>query len=282
MQIFHVRGGRVRGQRGFVVEKVEDVTTADLVEHLVQQLYGDQPGDSAPGDARPRAGRRDAETLGAWPIGAAGPQGRAAVPQRGEKKRISETGGEGRPRHDPCAATDSADPLRRGAPERGARCRLEERALGLPGAAPADRGRMTSLDDPRADLSRRLSGRLRQRPGGLVAVPAVQGPRLSTPARGERRSPWMVRGASRRRFGAGRIAREGRALLPEAARPGACRRREASGVRWRFGVPSRDGGLGKTCPVAGLAKRARRSSLVPWGSRPCVVLSPRARHPSSW
>ena len=42
MQVFHVRGGRIRGQRGFVVEKVEDVTTADLVEHLLQQLYGDE------------------------------------------------------------------------------------------------------------------------------------------------------------------------------------------------------------------------------------------------
>ena len=40
VQVFHVRGGRIRGQRGWVVEKVEDVDTADLVEHFLHQLYG--------------------------------------------------------------------------------------------------------------------------------------------------------------------------------------------------------------------------------------------------
>ncbi|GAA1858249.1 excinuclease ABC subunit UvrC [Myceligenerans crystallogenes] len=40
VQVFHVRGGRIRGQRGWVVEKVEDLTDADLVEHLLQQVYG--------------------------------------------------------------------------------------------------------------------------------------------------------------------------------------------------------------------------------------------------
>lgn len=40
-QVFHVRGGRIRGQRGWMVEKVEDMSTADLVEHLLQQVYGE-------------------------------------------------------------------------------------------------------------------------------------------------------------------------------------------------------------------------------------------------
>ncbi len=46
VQVFHVRGGRVRGQRGFVVDKVEDVTLGDLVEHFLQQLYGDADTES--------------------------------------------------------------------------------------------------------------------------------------------------------------------------------------------------------------------------------------------
>ena len=41
VQIFYVRGGRIRGQRGWVLEKVEDVTTAGLVEHFLGQFYGD-------------------------------------------------------------------------------------------------------------------------------------------------------------------------------------------------------------------------------------------------
>jgi excinuclease ABC subunit C len=43
VQVFYVRGGRVRGQRGWVVDKVEDVSPAELVEHFLGQVYGDDP-----------------------------------------------------------------------------------------------------------------------------------------------------------------------------------------------------------------------------------------------
>ena len=43
VQVFYVRGGRVRGQRGWVVDKVEDVSTAELVEHFLGQVYRDDP-----------------------------------------------------------------------------------------------------------------------------------------------------------------------------------------------------------------------------------------------
>src|SRR3978361_758760 len=35
VQVFHVRGGRVRGQRGWIVDKVEAVTTGELVEQFL-------------------------------------------------------------------------------------------------------------------------------------------------------------------------------------------------------------------------------------------------------
>jgi excinuclease ABC subunit C len=45
VQVFYVRGGRVRGQRGWVVDKVEETSTSGLVEQFLTQAYLDE--DSA-------------------------------------------------------------------------------------------------------------------------------------------------------------------------------------------------------------------------------------------
>src|SRR6476646_8595299 len=39
VQVFHVRGGRVRGQRGWVAEKTDDADLGGLVERFLLQLY---------------------------------------------------------------------------------------------------------------------------------------------------------------------------------------------------------------------------------------------------
>ncbi|MGK2348119.1 excinuclease ABC subunit UvrC [Actinomyces sp. W5033] len=55
VQVFHVRGGRVRGQRGWVIDLVEDSSDAELVERLLQQVYADlvTPADATADDAVP-------------------------------------------------------------------------------------------------------------------------------------------------------------------------------------------------------------------------------------
>ena len=67
VQVFYVRGGRVRGQRGWVVDKVEDLTTGDLVEHFLLQVYGGESGDAVPArgaGAGPAARRRGGHRAG--------------------------------------------------------------------------------------------------------------------------------------------------------------------------------------------------------------------------
>ena len=91
VQIFHVRGGRVRGQRGFVVEKVEDVTTADLVEHLIQQLYGDQSPESVPRELLVPEMPSEVEATTAWLSQLRGSNVDLRVPQRGDKRDLLET-----------------------------------------------------------------------------------------------------------------------------------------------------------------------------------------------
>ncbi|MCC5952723.1 MAG: excinuclease ABC subunit UvrC [Acidimicrobiia bacterium] len=43
VQVFYVRKGRVVGRKGFVVDKVEDLDSAQLVGRILEQLYGDPP-----------------------------------------------------------------------------------------------------------------------------------------------------------------------------------------------------------------------------------------------
>jgi excinuclease ABC subunit C len=93
IQVFHVRDGRVRGRRGFVVDKVEDVTTGDLVEHFVQQLYGDavQGAQAVPREVLVPELPADAEALTAWLEATRGTRVTLRVPQRGDKKALMET-----------------------------------------------------------------------------------------------------------------------------------------------------------------------------------------------
>ncbi|MGW3324600.1 excinuclease ABC subunit UvrC [Streptomyces virginiae] len=91
VQIFHVRGGRVRGQRGWVTDKVEAVDTAGLVEHALQQLYGEEKGEAVPKEVLVPALPEDTPALSQWLAERRGSQVSLRIPQRGDKKALMET-----------------------------------------------------------------------------------------------------------------------------------------------------------------------------------------------
>ena len=129
VQVFYVRGGRVRGQRGWVVDKVDEVSTGELVEQFLGQVYGDDavaadraaggsgsghgepgtgcraaPGAAACPPARPAAGpawcparcwcpscRRTTGAVEEWLSARRGSRVSLRVPQRGDKKALLDT-----------------------------------------------------------------------------------------------------------------------------------------------------------------------------------------------
>ncbi|MER5849011.1 excinuclease ABC subunit UvrC [Streptomyces sp. NPDC002012] len=91
VQIFHVRGGRVRGQRGWVTDKVENVDTSGLVEHALQQLYGEETGDSVPKEVLVPALPEDPDAVSQWLADRRGSHVSLRIPQRGDKKDLMAT-----------------------------------------------------------------------------------------------------------------------------------------------------------------------------------------------
>ncbi|WP_217197628.1 excinuclease ABC subunit UvrC [Streptomyces buecherae] len=91
VQIFHVRGGRVRGQRGWVTDKVEAVDTAGLVAHALQQLYGEESGDAVPKEVLVPVLPEDTAALNQWLTDRRGAAVSLRIPQRGDKKDLMAT-----------------------------------------------------------------------------------------------------------------------------------------------------------------------------------------------
>ncbi|MFI9624128.1 excinuclease ABC subunit UvrC [Streptomyces sp. NPDC052042] len=91
VQIFHVRGGRVRGQRGWVTDRVENVDISGLVEHALQQLYGEETGDAVPKEVLVPALPEDPDAVSQWLAARRGSQVSLRIPQRGDKKDLMAT-----------------------------------------------------------------------------------------------------------------------------------------------------------------------------------------------
>ena len=90
VQIFYVRGGRVRGQRGWVLEKVEDTSDSDLVEHFLGQVYGDAD-TGCPREILVPVLPPDPAAMTLWLSERRGGPVNLRVPVRGDKKTLMET-----------------------------------------------------------------------------------------------------------------------------------------------------------------------------------------------
>ncbi len=96
IQVFHVRSGRVRGERGWVADRADDSSLAELIESFCLQLYSNPEIEVSGGvpkevllPVEPASGKALEELL----VEVRGGRVRVHVPQRGDKRALLETVG---------------------------------------------------------------------------------------------------------------------------------------------------------------------------------------------
>ena len=90
VQVFYVRRGRVVGRKGFVVDKVEDVTPAGLVSHVLEGLYH-EAALGVPKEVLVPVEPDDQALYETWLTGQRGSRVTVRVPQRGDKRSLQAT-----------------------------------------------------------------------------------------------------------------------------------------------------------------------------------------------
>ena len=91
VQVFFVRKGRVVGRKGFIMDKVEELSPGGVVDRVLEEMYGDQPPLGIPSQVLVPVVPDDAETYAEWLRHLKGSIVQIRVPLRGDKKDLQET-----------------------------------------------------------------------------------------------------------------------------------------------------------------------------------------------
>ncbi len=91
VQIFFVRKGRVIGRNGFILDKVEDVSSELLVDRILENVYGDEPALGIPKQVLVPVLPESHEAVEKWLSDVRTTQVSVRVPMRGDKRELQET-----------------------------------------------------------------------------------------------------------------------------------------------------------------------------------------------
>lgn len=91
VQVFHVREGRIRGERGFILEKAEDLEPGEYVDRVLQGVYGQEPPSGIPREVLVSAEPDSRSAWEDWLSRTRGSRVSVRVPQRGDKRALMDT-----------------------------------------------------------------------------------------------------------------------------------------------------------------------------------------------
>ena len=91
IQVFHVRGGRIRGERSFILEKAEDLPPSGYLERVLQRLYADAASEEIPREVLVSLDDAVIADWSTWLSGLRGSTVDIRCPKRGDKRTLVET-----------------------------------------------------------------------------------------------------------------------------------------------------------------------------------------------
>jgi excinuclease ABC subunit C len=91
VQVFYVRRGRVMGRNGFILDKVEDVSSGQLMDRILESIYGDAPPLGVPKEVLVSQAPESLSAVEEWLARERGTKVEVRVPTRGDKRELLAT-----------------------------------------------------------------------------------------------------------------------------------------------------------------------------------------------